>query len=42
MKQADGLSQNTAGYNGYFLETNLNALKKAKMPNYSKPGEKDS
>ena len=29
------MSQNSGGYNGYFFENNLNALKKAKMPQYS-------
>ena len=29
------MNSNSGGYNAYFLKTNLNALQKARMPQYS-------
>ena len=30
------MHENSAGYNGYFFRNNMNALARAKMPQYSK------
>ena len=39
MKDSDKMHENRAGYNAYFLKSNLNALSKARMPNYNPPSE---
>ena len=35
MKFSDKMHENRAGYNAYFLKSNLNALQKARMPTYN-------
>lgn len=29
------MNENSAGYNAYFIKTNLNALQRARMPQYT-------
>ena len=36
IRNSDKMSENRAGYNGYFLEGNVSALQKARMPAYTK------
>ena len=39
MQNADKMHQNNSGFNAYFYSQNLDALKRARMPDYSQASD---